>query len=178
MTTGTSSATPVELTGWFLALVGVSFVVGIITILLFRSAFVVLRGSAEAFSSPVSLVTVGLVGLALLVPALVVLLIGLAQDLSCLNSNPPVMPLCPIGAWVLVGAVVLLVAAVLALVGAIGLILGIWRLGTRYDNSLFSVGAILLIIPYVSVVGYLLILIAARGELGRFSRPGGIPPSF
>ena len=46
------------------------------------------------------------------------------------------------------------------LIGFIGLILGIWRLGTRYETSLLHVGAIVAI--FLPFVGWLLIWIGAR----------------
>ena len=60
-----------------------------------------------------------------------------------------------------------LLGALLALIGLIGIWLGLWRLGTRYDTVLFKVGMVLSIFPYINLVGYILIIIAAWGVRKR-----------
>jgi len=63
-----------------------------------------------------------------------------------------------------------LVGAALAIVGFFALAIGVWRLGDRFGEDLFKVGAVLLIL--VGVVGMVVILIAARSARRRIPDPG------
>jgi hypothetical protein len=69
--------------------------------------------------------------------------------------------------------VLLFVVAIVLLIGAIGLLIGIWRLGTRYQEGLLKVAAILLILPVLNIVGFVLILVASRSLRNRI---GSGPP--
>ncbi len=60
------------------------------------------------------------------------------------------------------------IGGLIALVGVLGgVLLGVWRLGTRYDETLFKVGAIFVIIPFLNILAPILILIAASQVRGR-----------
>jgi hypothetical protein len=48
-------------------------------------------------------------------------------------------------------------------VGWIGLLLGLWRIGSRYDSGVTKIGAILSIIPVVNIVSPILILVGVMG---------------
>ena len=64
---------------------------------------------------------------------------------------------------VLFGAVLVIIAAILLLLGDIvGIILGLWRVGVRYNNTLIKVGAIFYIIPYLDVLAPVLVFIGAN----------------
>jgi hypothetical protein len=69
---------------------------------------------------------------------------------------------------------VIAVAAIALFVGYIGLLVGIWRLGTRYGEWMFKVGALFLIFPFLNVAGTIFILIAARESGGK--TPGAFSP--
>ena len=131
---------------FFVALVGI--VIGFISILLYRSAFRDLREVDGRFGTPYTFTTVLLVGLAILILALLVLLGGFeALSLSL----------------VLFGTVLAIIAAILLILGdIIGIILGLWRVGERYDNTLIKVGAIFYIIPYLDVLAPVLVFIGAN----------------
>ena len=62
-----------------------------------------------------------------------------------------------------IGALALLViGGILAIVGLIGgEILGLWRVGTRYDSTIIKVGAIFVIVPLLNYVGPILLLIGS-----------------
>ena len=63
---------------------------------------------------------------------------------------------------------VVALGGLLALIGAVGgLVLGVWKLGTRYDETLFKIGAILFIIPVANVLAPILVLLAAIQVRGR-----------
>ena len=61
---------------------------------------------------------------------------------------------------------------VLALVGTIGgQILGLWRVGSRYDSTIIKIGAIFVIIPLLNFVAPILILVGAAQARGSLSKP-------
>lgn len=61
------------------------------------------------------------------------------------------------------GAGILALGGLIGLIGLIGgIMLGLWRVGGRYDNSLIKVSAILIIIPVIDVIVPILLLIGVR----------------
>jgi hypothetical protein len=82
----------------------------------------------------------------------------------------------PAGAMAAIGSLFLdsilaLLGAVLSLVGLIGgLMLGLWRVGSRYDESLLKVAAIFTIIPLLNIVAPILVIVGAHGAKSRLSR--------
>ena len=68
----------------------------------------------------------------------------------------------------LIDSIALVIAGILALIGIIGgQILGLWRVGTRYDQTLIKLGAIFTIIPLLNIVAPILVLIGAYEAKGR-----------
>lgn len=140
-------------------------VVSIVGFWFYRRGFAHLRPIDVRFHSTPTWALLGVIGLALLI---VVFLgfIGLLQGISnCTsltgNSTVPAPSNCLNAAIVALALVVLLlVGAIIALIGVIGLLVGIYRLGGRFDQSTFKIGAILLILPFLSIVGQILILVA------------------
>ncbi len=62
----------------------------------------------------------------------------------------------------------IVIAGILALIGVIGgQILGLWRVGARYDQIIIKIGAIFTIIPLLSIVAPILVLIGAYEAKGR-----------
>ena len=59
-----------------------------------------------------------------------------------------------------------------ALVGTVGgQLLGLWRVGSRYNSTIIKVGAIFVIIPLLNFVAPILILIGAYQVRGSLSKP-------
>lgn len=55
------------------------------------------------------------------------------------------------------------ICGILALIGAVGgVILGLWRVGTRYDETLIKIGAIFSIIPLLNIAAPVLVLVGAH----------------
>jgi len=52
-----------------------------------------------------------------------------------------------------------------------GQILGLWRVGTRYNETTIKVGAIFTIVPLLNIVGPILVLIGALEAKGRLVKP-------
>jgi hypothetical protein len=76
-----------------------------------------------------------------------------------------------IGSLVL-GGLVAAIGGLLALIGLIGgQILGLWRMGSKYNETLLKLGAIFVIIPLLNIVAPFLVLIGAYQVKGRLDRP-------
>jgi hypothetical protein len=58
---------------------------------------------------------------------------------------------------------IIVLGIIFALVGDLGALTGLWRLGKRYGDSRLKASAVIFLIPYVSIIGYVLVLISARG---------------
>ena len=66
------------------------------------------------------------------------------------------------------GLAITFIGGIIALVGVIGgPILGLWRVGSRYDDTLIKVAAILLIIPLVDLISPILLLVGAHNVKNR-----------
>jgi hypothetical protein len=128
-------------------------VLDIYSIFLARSAFSMLSRTDSRFSTPAKLVTLMIVGL--LIAAGLVLLIVVPGFLFST------------GTLVLL-VVLLIVLVIFLLLGLIGLLLGIWRMGTRYQDDGFKVAAVLFLIPFLSVVGAILVYASSHSLIRRF----------
>jgi RNA polymerase subunit RPABC4/transcription elongation factor Spt4 len=130
-----------------IALVGV--IIGLISILLYRSGFGILRQvDGRRFGTPFTFSTVFLVGF-------VFLILGLLIFLAAISSVDL--------ALVVVGDVFLILSVILLLLGdIIGIVLGLWRVGERYNSTAIKVGAIFFIIPYLDVLAPILVFIGAH----------------
>jgi len=168
-TTGTAGAT-VSVNSTGLALVvavgAVGFALTVAELVLYRRAFAVLRNLDRSFSTPATLVLLALAALGIVFLVLIGLLGVISQAITCAGPGNTITSDCINGGALLGLLAVLVVTAIIALVGFIGLLIGIWRLGTRYNETMFKVGAILLIFPVLNVVGLILILMAARSAGG------------
>jgi hypothetical protein len=112
--------------------------------------------------------------------ALVPLFLVLANFISQVPSTPPTnQPPRPdfLGTLLLTLGVVV-IGAILAFIGEIGgVVLGLWRVGTRYGETVIKVGAIFTVIPLLSTVAPILILVGAlevKGRLAHFQSPAVI----
>lgn len=139
---------------------------------LFRSAFRTLAARDARFRTPASLALVLLIALVLLVPLYAWTIVLIASVLSCTGTATSIPASC-ISSALLGAALLLIVVAIAALVGYVGLLVGIWRLGGRFADSRFKIGAVLLIFPLLNLVGAILILLAARARRSALGAPAG-----
>ena len=119
---------------------------------------------------------------------MLILIVGTAVSLAGLvplfNSIPSIIAQTPAVASTpsaaffstmgsLIGSVVIAgVGGILALVGSIGgVILGLWRVGSRYDETIIKIGAIFTIIPLLNIVAPILILVGTYAIRGRLHKP-------
>jgi len=163
----------------WVVLLGLGGGFAVVWILLVRAGMETLAPIDSRFSSPATLGWFALVGIVLVFVGLGVFLEALQSALGCAGTGTPVPTSCFLGGWFLGGIAVLAIGGVLALIGYIGLLLGIWRLGGRYHDEKFQVGAILFIFPLLNIVGQILILMAtgqAASRLGSQAPPTGAVP--
>lgn len=145
----------------------VPVLIGIVVVLLFLFALGELSRASATFRMPARFAVVALGGLAVVVVGLLLLQVGLAQEGSCslswsLYHNPC---LSQAAAWV--GAVLAGVGLFPAVAGILGIEVGVWRLGVRYAVPMLKVGAVLLVVPFASIAGYLLVLLASHRQIAR-----------
>lgn len=165
----------------FYVVVIVSAALSFVEVLLLRAAFHRLEPVDRRFSTPSKLALLLIVGFVILLLGLVPLLIGAQSITGCIanSSNSTLSGNCSGIGDVVLGALVVLAGGIIALIGYVGCLIGIWRFGSRYQNDLFKVGAIMLIIPLLNVVGAILILIASQTERNRRGSPtASQPPQF
>jgi len=175
----TSSGIGLQLSSTVFALLFATSLVELLVVFFAWAAFRKLAVFDRRFSTPSKLTLLLAIALVIVIAALYPLLTQLNGTLTCINStmnNHTAAAGCISGS---LAALVLLVAlaGLLALIGYIGLLMGIWRLGTRYDNGLFKAGAILTIIPVFNIVGAILVLVAAHSARERLDRaPSPVVP--
>ncbi|HYK92528.1 MAG TPA: DUF973 family protein [Thermoplasmata archaeon] len=136
-----------------------------------REGFVHLRSHDSRFSTPATLAILAMVGLLVLTLALLVVLSSVSALLACAGTTTPPRPSCVNLGALLGGALLVLVGAILALIGFIGTAIGIWRLGSRYDDSLLRAGAVLWFFPIINLIGVILILVGLRNARNRLTAP-------
>ena len=144
--TSRSSASAVSL----IFLVGlIGGLIGLISIVLYRSAFGMLRNvDARRFDTPYNFTTVFIVGFVLFIIAMLFLLGGIDAKSISLSVG---------------GLIIIIISAILLILGDVGgIILGLWRVGDRYDSTAIGIGAIFYIIPYFDVLAPILVFIGAH----------------
>jgi hypothetical protein len=151
----------------------VSFAILIGSFLFYRKSFVGLAPHASAFSTPATFAIIAMVGAAILIPGAVVEAGYSANLIQCLNQTGNTASSC-LAAHPLLGSLALIgVAGLLFFIGLIGVLVGVWRVGVRYQRDLPKAGAVLSIFPYVNWIGMLLNYVGAREILTRLRGGGG-----
>jgi uncharacterized protein DUF973 len=141
----------------------------------FRRAFRRLLPQDHQFATPARLVLYALLAVVLFIASTLGLLWAVYQQSQCNlpGSLGPSSTTC-LNLGMLTGILAVdLFALLLLLLGSLGLALGIWRLGTRYGDSRFKIGAVCVVIPFASFAGALLILVASRSVSHRIR--GSVP---
>jgi hypothetical protein len=160
--------------GLVLALAIVGLATSAVSFWYYRNGFVAFRKVDPKFSTSPTWALLVIVGLVLLAVGVIVLSVELLSIVSCVGAPSKTIPASCVQPGALLGAVgLLLIGAIILIIGYVGSLVAIWRLGDRYGNSLFKIGAVLLIFPYLSFVGQILVLVAssqARTQVQQ--RPG------
>ena len=144
----------------------VTIVVEIFTLLQLRSAFKTLSTvDRPRFKTPAFLTLLLVIAVPIVLAGTIIEIAGLLPYMNTIfqqqqagqTITPP--PISSLG-QTLAGAALAFIGGIITLIGVIGgLILGIWRMGARYAETLFKVAAILFIIPLLDVLSPILILI-------------------
>ncbi|HYB03252.1 MAG TPA: zinc ribbon domain-containing protein [Nitrososphaerales archaeon] len=174
----------------FYTYLDVSLAIGAITevvaLLLVWSCFRKL-GSVDRshFRIPAILTLVLLVGLPLALIGASIIFSSLPTMISAVHqqqasgATTPNIPTAALGSM-LSGLGLIGLGGLIALIGLIGgIMLGLWRVGERYDNTLIKISAILIIIPVLDIVVPLLMMIGvwqSRKKLSSLVPPPSIPP--
>ncbi len=155
-------------------------------LLLYWGAFRALRAHDPRFSAPATLAVIAVIGIVLVFLGTALLLAEIISFVQCVGTGggPPPSS-CVASSGLLRGLAVVGLGAIVALIGYLGVLVGIWRLGTRYagaggsTETFFHAGAILLIFPYLGLVGAVLILVAAHRALEAAGAAPSTPaPAF
>lgn len=156
-------------------LVGVLLMLGALT--LYLLAFAKIRRNADGFGAPMVLTLLGLLGAFLLVLGAGLILGQVYSAVNC--AAGAAVGSCISLSTVAAGVYAILGGLFLAFLGWIGLILGLYRMGKRYDSGLTKVGAILYIIPFLNLVATILVFIGIHGTVEKYARsaPPGAPAS-
>jgi hypothetical protein len=143
-------------------------------LVLYRLAFRALRAHDPRFSAPATLALLAIIGVILVFLGTVLLLEEIVSFVQCVGTGVgPAPSSCVASSGLLGGLAVVGIGAIVALIGYLGVLVGIWRLGTRYagtgenTETFFRAGAVLLIFPYLGLVGAVLILVAAHRALRK-----------
>ena len=126
------------------------------------------------FSLPWKFMIVLIIGLVLLAGGL----IPVFNDIPNIIAQAPTGPGAPSAAFfsaistLIFAALIAVIGGIMALVGTIGgQIIGLWRVGSRYNSTIIKIGAIFVIIPVLNFVAPILILVGAAQARGSLSKP-------
>lgn len=143
-------------------------VLELVTLWYYLSAFRALRQTDPGFETPARYTWLALIGLPFLFLAVAYVLVSLIALANCSNGLPSTGSLqssCGSQlAGVLAAAGVFVLIAIVAFIGWITFLVGVWRLGTLFDEGAFKAAAVLFLIPYVSAIGSLLVWYCARKQ--------------
>jgi len=160
------------------ALIVVGVFVALLSFVLYTAGFASLRRVDRRFSTPMVLCILGLVGLALLGGFVILYASAINAAIACPSSDTT----CQNNATSLGHGEVALAygGGLLGFIGLIGAIVGLYRFGSRYSNTLVRVGAILYIIPVLSILAPVLVVIGAYLVEKKLRQPApaafGNPP--
>jgi Protein of unknown function (DUF973) len=143
---------------------------------LYTSAFGRLRWVDARFGAPRALSVVGLVGFGMLFAGLGGLLALLLAEVSCAVGGSATSCVTSGEVWAVIGLTVL--GSILCFVGWIGILIGLFQLGRRYESGLLKAAGILIIVPVANVVAPVLALVGLhavpkRWDLAASQTAGG-----
>jgi Protein of unknown function (DUF973)/zinc-ribbon domain len=136
----------------------IGFALGIYALLKARSAFKDLMTVDREFRTPAQLVLAFFIGMVLFILALIAALGVAFAAAANYAAGSSIVSGAVVGAALILLAF-LVIGGICFLLGAIGIILGLWRVGNRYGNDLIKIGGILYIIPVVDIVAPILVYI-------------------
>ena len=125
------------------------------------------------FSLPSTLMIVMLVGVILVSITAIPFIQSIPQIIAQAPTTPggtPSPAFASLMASLLAYLAFIAIGGLLGLIGVIGgVILGLWRVGSRYDETVIKLGAIFTIIPILNIVAPILVLVGAYQVRNRLS---------
>ena len=159
-----------------LGLLAGGLVIGIVSYIFYYLGFRAIKRGAPDFGAPTTLVLIGLVGFLMIAIGIFLIVGAIVSAINDVANGTVGSGTAAISLSAIIGGGALAAfGAILALIGVIGLILGNYRAGNRYGQSTLKIGAILTILPYVSIVGYVLLLVGYM-QAGKKLQSGWAPP--
>lgn len=165
-----SSANPLQLltSSGYLTFTMIGITIGgateFVYLLQLRLGFKSLSGvDRSSFGTPSMLILFALIGVPFAIVGVAVEFFELVPLLASINPSQPTGQLPPglvnVFKWEALSGIAGLAAAV-GMIG--GAILGVWRMGSRYKESLFKIGAIFFVIPFLDIVAPILLILGVN----------------
>lgn len=151
-------------------LIPIVLIVGVVSLILLWTGFRgLLKAGARSLSLPSKLTLVAMIAWVLLLPGTLLVWTTIVPVMAFIA--PRTVPPASLVDSLILGVILAVIGGVLSLIGTIGgVILGLWRVGVRYDQTILKVAAILVIIPFLSIVSPILVIIgvgSAKGKVGQ-----------
>lgn len=158
-------------------LIAGGLILGVVSFILFYLGFRAIRRADPSFGAPTTLMIIGLVGYLMIAIGIVVIVGAIVSAINAAAAGGISSGSAGVALSAILGGLGLIgLGGILGLVGVIGLVLGNWRAGSRYNETPAKIGAILSIPPFVSIVGYVLLLVGYV-RAGSKIRSGWAPAS-
>ena len=192
-TTGSSTLPSwITVNTFYIAVAGIAagLFLGIVSFIFFFLGFRAIRRGDPSFGAPTTLMIIGLIGYLMAAIGVVVIVGAIVSAINSAAAGMISSGSASVDLGAIIGGIGLIgLGGILSLIGVIGLVLGNWRAGSRYGESTAKIGAILSIIPFISIVGYVLLLVgyvragsklrsgwAPSQPMGQMAGPGYYPP--
>jgi Protein of unknown function (DUF973). len=139
-------------------------------VLLFMMAIPKLRDAFQTFASTGKDVSRGFTGINLILPGIIIELIGGILAIAGIFSAS-------LGLAV-AGGIIVLLAAIILFIAYLLIGLVIYNLGSFYNNDMLKIGGILIIIPFISFVGWILSYVSVDDIIRKLSGGTMMPQPY
>lgn len=155
----------------------ISGAVQIVALAILAVGFWELKKVDRRFSVPSIMVIVAIIGGALAVVGLIPFFGSIANIIAqgpTASAPGPSAALASALASLIVSFILLAVGCLLTLIGFLGgQLLGLWRAGNRYNETLLKVGAIFAIFPFLNLIAPVLVIVGANQSKNRLRAASG-----
>lgn len=151
--------------GAYLVVLVIGVVIAILAFIFLYRGFVSISRVDGSLRTPARLLLLIPVGLVIITVSFILILGSL---IVAPIATPPMQSANTPTVLAVFGSILIFVSVILLLVGVIGgEILGLWKVGSRYGESLIQIGGILLILPLINIVAPILVYIGSNSALTR-----------
>lgn len=162
--------------GFFVSIIVLAAALAIAELVVLRIGLASLARVFPNEGGPAALAIVAIIGFVLLFLGVGLFFYWVQLAIDCAAGAVPFPDSCITTTLFYQSVALLGIGAVIALVGYIGVLIGLWRVGSAYADSAIKVGTVLLIFPFLNVIGAILILV--RVSEHRSTRFGATPPGL